>query len=1250
LRSLVIEGLLDSHGDSLHPRAHVPVAAEYPGICHASVATTTNKDHHYSDSVRVQGVASGRKQSHRRQLVLSGSLVVTEPVEELAAFMRRARAHAQLSQDEVARVSGLSVRALRDLERGRVRKPHEESLRRLVAVLGVDGSDLDRILTSVAQRPRPGLGEQSSPLPAVTVDILGTLRLCRDGAEVPVSGAVPRAVLGLAALRLGRPVTREEIVDALWGDRPPVSWVNQVHTAVGQLRRLLDPGRARGSRTGLLALDRTGYVLGLEADAVDLHRFSRRFKQACAGVDGAARDEPPSEVALEAALVTLDAALSDWRGPVLSGELVGVSDHTVALAAAGQRLEAALLLADLALRLRRADLAIEHLRPLARAEPYHEGLHARLILALAARGEQAAALECFAAVRTQLITDLGIEPGPQLRRAQALVLDGEHARALDPRFADSGREAYRGPDPTQDHWATPHMLPADLPDFTGREQELNLITELLTGTGDSADPPVRRPVVAIAGMAGVGKTALIVHAAHRLAPAHPDGQLYINLRGADDATLRPADVLARFLRATGVDGPAIPQDVASREDMYRSRTAQRRLLIVLDNASSAAQLRPLLPGGTGCSVLISARTRLTAREGARWIALDVLPFEQSLALLGRVAGPDRVRTDRAGAAEIIQLCGNLPLAVRIAGARLAEHPSWPTSRLAVPLRQERQRLDQLTVGDLAVRASMEFSYRELRPRARLLFRLLGLLDAPDFPARVAGAVLGTPAADALDPLTELVDANLITETDPDEAGQLRYRFHDLVRLYARERAEAEDAAEVTEVAVRRALGAWLTLAERFARAVPGPCYAPITGSAERPDLADLTDFAQVDPLRWFDAEQSALRASVHQACRSGLDELAYELAGSMEKYFDLRGMYEEWRATNEQVLHLCQARGNSRGEAVMLRGLIDVRTWNTVHDGGDGGTAMGRMLADALRLAEMFERLAEPSGRSDAEVAAAWGYCAAGDVRTALSYARRALDLAQGAGHLGGIARAHVALALTEHFTPGGGAGTLDHLDQALVAARALGNARYEASVLQFLGIAHAALGDAARSGAALDESLAVSRRYSDRFTEVLTLLALARLHLATGDPRARSEIETSLALGRRFTMPHHVADALTVLGQLALASGDATRAVAYLSEAVEMWRTRGWPRYLAEALTACGAAHREVGDPGAAQKCWTEAADLFTTLSDEGAANQVRDLLTAGTTTAAPASPAAVLPSGHQLERYTAFAATHSGPALFSS
>jgi DNA-binding SARP family transcriptional activator/tetratricopeptide (TPR) repeat protein len=1012
-------------------------------------------------------------------------------------------------------------------------------------------------------------------------------------------------VLSLTALRLGRPVSREEVVDRLWGERPPPSWVSQIHGAVARVRALLDPGRERRARTSLLSLDRSGYVLHLEPDAVDVHRFSALLVRARTEIDTAGKDVDRRGPVLRGALVTLDTALREWRGPVLAGESAGLREHAVSLSAAGQRLDAAATLADLALTLGRPDLAIEHLGPLTRAEPYHEGLHARFVLALAARGERAVALDVFTAIRGRLVDDLGMEPGPELQRAQLSVLRGEHPWASEG-SADEGWGG--GPEHDRDRWTVPRLLPPDLPDFTGREGELDQLASLLTDTG----PP--RPVAAVAGMAGVGKTALVVRAAHRLAAAHPDGQLYVNLRGADATPVRPADVLARFLRAIGVDGPAIPQNLASREDLYRTRTAGRRLLVVLDNAASAAQVRALLPGGPDCSVLVSARARMPALEGARWIDLDVLPPERSITLLGRVAGVDRIAADPAAAARIAGLCGHLPLAVRIAGARLAARPGWPPSHLAGLLRHERRRLDQLAVADLDVRASMELSYRELRAQARRAFRLLGLLDAPDFPARVAAAVLRVPVETAAAPLAELANANLIIETGPDAAGQLRYRFHDLVRLYARERAEDEDGADLAADAIRRALGAWLGLAERFARAVPGPCYAPLAGSSERPELGDLAEHDAVDPLEWFDSEQLALRAGVRQACREGLDELAFELAGALEKYYDLRGMYEEWRATNEQVRQLCQERGNLLGEAVMLRGLIDVRTWNTVYR---EGTAMGRSLADSRRLAAMFEKLDQPRGLSDAEVACAWGYCAAGDQVNALICAERGLALAEASGHVGGRARAHVAIALVRSFTIdlstlslADGVVIFEHLEKALSAARKLRNPRYEASVLQFLGIAFREAGDAERSDGCLQESLAISRRYNDRYTEVLTLLSLARLHLVTGDARARAEAEHSLALGRRFTMPHHVAEALAVLGQLALAADDPAKALEQLVESVALWRTRGWPLYLAETLLICGVAHQTLGDPDAAVGCWSEAADLFTSLGVAKQADRARLLL----------------------------------------
>jgi DNA-binding SARP family transcriptional activator/tetratricopeptide (TPR) repeat protein/DNA-binding XRE family transcriptional regulator len=1085
----------------------------------------------------------------------------------LGGLVRKARARAGLSQEELARRSGLSVRALRDIEQDRVRQPHPASLARLVRALGVGPAERDRLLAAGGRRALAG--EQARPM--VAIDVLGELRLVRDGTEVAVRGALPRAVLALTALRAGRPVARDEIVEALWRDDPPASWASQVHAAVSRVRALLTPDRER-ARTDLLSLEPGGYVLRVPPDAVDVHRFMARLRAARAAVDGAPPGGLQRATTLGRVLGTLDAALAAWRGPVLAGEPAAVRDHAVALSAAGARLEAAALLADVALGLGRPEVAIGHLRPLIAIEPYHEGLHARLVLALAANGEQAAALGVCTTIRGRLVGELGVEPGLELRRAQAQVLRGEQPKRLGDA---AGRD--RG-----DRWMVPRQLPADLPDFTGRAAELERLAGWLGG-GTGA-----RPVAAVAGMGGVGKSALVVRLAHRLATAHPDGQLYVNLRGADAVPVRPADVLGRFLRATGVDGPAIPQDAAAREDLYRTRTAGRRLLVVLDNAASAAQVRALLPGGRDCSVLVTSRTRLPALDGARWVDLDVLPTAESVALLGRVAGAARVAESRAAASRIAELCGNLPLAVRIAGARLAGRPGWAPERLAGLLNHEHRRLDQLAVEDLAVRASMDLSYRELGAAGRRAFRLLGLLDAPDVPADVAAAALGVPVSEAAESLDELVDSNLLGETGPDETGRLRYRFHDLLRLYARERAAEEDGADLSAAAVRRGLAAWLARAEVFARDVPGPFYAPLPGGSGRSQIEadDADDGPGTDAMAWFDAEQVALRAGIRQACREGLDELAFRLAGSLEKYSDVRGMYEEWRATGEQVMRLCRERGNLLGEAVMLRGLIDVRTWNTaVHD----GTAMGRSLADSQRLVRMFEQLGEERGLSDAEVDCAWGYCAAGDHGTALACAERALARAEAAGHVGGRARAHIALALVKSFTPAR-AEAFAHLDQALTASRELGNPRCEASVLQFLGIAHGQAGNAEAGEDHLQRSLALSRRYGDRYTEVLSLLSLARLHLAMDDTRATAEAELSLSLGRRFTMPHHVADALLVLGQLSLAAGERQRAIELLEESVAVWRTRGWPRYLADALMACGAAHRAAGGTEAATRCWTEA------------------------------------------------------------
>lgn len=640
-------------------------------------------------------------------------------------------------------------------------------------------------------------------------------------------------------------------------------------------------------------------------------------------------------------------------------------------------------------------------------------------------------------------------------------------------------------------------------------------------------------------------------------------------------------MLARFLRALGVPDRAVPMDGEERAALYRTTLAGRRILVVLDDAGDESQVRPLLPGAPGRGVLVTGRRPLAGIEGSRWLPLDVLPAADSVDLLARIVEDGRVERQPAAAAEVARLSGGLPLAVRIVGARLTQRPTWDLTRIVDLLGDESRRLDRLAIGDLAVRASLSLGLRGLDDRARRLLRGLSLFDVPDFTAALCAAVPGTTDPDA--PLEALVDAQLLAVTATDPAGQVRYRFHDLVRLHAREQAEALDSAADRAGVLERGPGTWLCLAERMATRIPGPCYAVISGRARRPpEVPDV----RADPLCWFDAEWHTLLAAVRQACALSLDEVAFDLAGSLERYFDLRGMYSDWVAMNEQVLRLCRRTGNVLGEAVMLRGLLDVRMWIGAE------FAPGGAPADAAGLLDLFARAGDRRGMSDAEVMRSWELTAAGRPAESVGCATRALARARETGHLGGTARAHVALAVAvrEQGRPDRSVG---HLARALDAARRLGNDRYEATILQFLGIVRLETGDLDAAERRYGESLAISHRYGDDFTETLTLLGLARVHAARGDPRAVIEAEAALALGREHDMTHHVAEALAVVGELELAAGRPAAAVTRLEEAVALWRVRGWLSYLAAALTAFGRA-RTAQDPAAGLAAWREAQALY--------------------------------------------------------
>jgi tetratricopeptide (TPR) repeat protein/Mrp family chromosome partitioning ATPase len=782
-------------------------------------------------------------------------------------------------------------------------------------------------------------------------------------------------------------------------------------------------------------------------------------------------------------------------------------------------------------------------------------------------------------VRDRITDELGVEPGARVRRAYLTVLARDRDHAPGPLVEST--------------LPPPAQLPPAIADFTGRDAQVDLLQRVLSETGTPA-------VAVISGMGGVGKTALALHVAHRLAARFPDGLLYADLGAELAEPADPARVLGGFLTAFGIAGHAVPEPLEERAALFRSLLAGRRVLLVLDNAAAERQVRPLLPGAPGSAVIVTGRGRLTGLESARPVDLDVFDAGEATRLLAHVAGAERVTAEPGAAADIVRLCAYVPLAVRIAGARLAGRPHWSLADLAARLADERGRLDELSAGDLAVRAGFAVGYSRLPAGARRLFRLLGLLNVTEFAGWTAAALLDTPAGPARTHLEALVDARLV------EAGRARYRVHDLVRLYARERALEEDPEGVRTAALSRAFGAWLWLAERAAERLPGPCYAAIHGDAPRWPLPDeLTDAALEDPAAWFDAEWPALAAAVSQACDLGQDELAWDLAGCLEKHFDVRGLMAEWRATHERALDLCRSTGNRRGEAVLLRGLLELTTWTSP---APSGPAMATLHERSGRLLRMFEDLGEPRGMADALVNRAWGLVAKGETGEALTTAERALTLARDSAHLGGQARARHVMGIA--CARSRIEEAIGHLSQALELAQRLGNPRFEATAMQFLGAAHCQAGRIDSGHDLLVESLIRCHERGDRYAEAFSLLYLAKLYAASKDPRARPTAEAVLSISRRYEMHHHLADSLKVLGDLDLAAGRFASASILLEESVATWRSRGWTSFLADALRSLGHAHAGTGDGASAVAAWSEARELFEKLSETAGAAETAALL----------------------------------------
>lgn len=614
--------------------------------------------------------------------------------------------------------------------------------------------------------------------------ILGSIELWTGSALADLGPARQRSILGVLLVDPERPVPLESLVDRVWGDRPPAGVRNVVHTYITRLRRAL--ARASEGLPEPIGLVRTpaGYQVSADPGTVDLVRFRRLLKSAQQEGLG---DQERS--------MLLQQALHMWRGDALGGMQ---GDWAARLRETLRQLhhEALSQWADAEIRLERPGVVLAELRAALLTDPLSEQLCERLMLALYLEGRSVDALEYYQAMRRLIAKELGTDPSRRLQRLYETILRGEVAdpvpppeRSGDPHGAvthGTGSTHGAGTPPVPDRpRPTPHvpqMLPLDLPDFTGRDRELDLIQRTLTHP--TASQP---PAVVLVGGGGVGKTALAVRLGHRLRAAYPDGQLYAALRGSGSRPADPYAVMGRLLRVLGTDPDRLPADPDERAEVYRLAFAGRRLLLTLDDAVDDAQVQPLLPGSADAAVLITSRGRLSTPLGARVVQVPDLPHGHSVRLLARMLGPERVEREPASAAAIARYCGGLPLALRAAALRLNSRPHWSLSRYAERLRDEGRRLDELAYSSLSVRASFTASYNALPEDAREALRCLGHLPVPEFDADLACPVLGKDFATVEDACEQLVEAHFLSVVEPAGADlPTRYRLDGLRRSFAQE--------------------------------------------------------------------------------------------------------------------------------------------------------------------------------------------------------------------------------------------------------------------------------------------------------------------------------------------------------------------------------------------------------------------------------------------------------------------------------
>ncbi|MFE7315922.1 BTAD domain-containing putative transcriptional regulator [Streptomyces sp. NPDC057555] len=914
---------------------------------------------------------------------------------------------------------------------------------------------------------------------SVWFGLLGGVEVRVGGRPVAVGHARQQCVLAALLADAGQLVTMGQLADRVWGERQPQRARAALHSYLSRLRRVVAVAQdVSVERHG------PGYVLRVDADAVDLHRFRGLVVRARTADD-------------QRAVELFEEALALWRGEPL-GVVESAWADEVRAALRQERLAAELERNDAALRHGGHERLLTQLSARVTEYPLDERLAGQLMLALYQSGRTADALDAYQRLRRQVTEELGVDPSEPLRRLQQQVLARD--AALDPVSPRPHTAERTGPPP-------PRQLPLTVRHLVGRDAELSVLDAQLEALGGGAGVAI---VIAITGLAGVGKTTLALSWARRVMDRFPDGQLYVDLRGfgPSQAPVAASEAVHRLLEALGVGPDRMPADAEGKVSLFRSMTEDRRLLLVLDNAHDTEQVGPLLPGGAGCLVLVTSRRQLTGlvvRFQAQPLALGTLGARQARELAVSRMGAARAGAEPEALDALVGRCAGLPLALSIAAARAVTNPAMPLRSLVDELREEHRGLRALAVVDGRdgdVLAVFSWSYRALSPQAARVFRLLALHPGPDLALPAVASLAGAPRETAEALLEELTDAGLLQRIGD------RHLLHDLLRAYAGTQLTADEAASRRHAAVHRMLDHYLHTARAADRLLdehrdPIPLAPPCPGS----QVKVLTTHEQAS--NWLAAEHTVLVAAVAQAAATGFQGHAWRLAWTLTTHLQRRGSWEEWQHLQSSALRAAHQAGEADGIAHSRHGLALACSWAGRYD--QARALLGQALAG-------YAELADETGQAHTRRTLSWVSQKQGRYAEALTHAVATLR--------------HYTAA---DFPPG------------------------QASALNVIGWCQSLLGRHRQARTACRHALDLFERVGNRTGQAYTWDSLAHAHRGLGDHvEALTCYRSSLALFQELGDQYHQADTLASLGDTLSTLGERAEAQAAYRDALQLLESLG--------------------------------------------------------------------------------------------